>query len=174
MITDALVTIETVSQEKIETLAWVAKTSFVETWASVNTVADMAAYVAEKFSLENMQQEMSEPGSVFFMAQKDGSYLGYAKLRTSKIPVELVGRRCIEIERMYLLRSAKGHGVGSQLMQHCLDFARKAHYETVWLGVWAENPAVRFYTKWGFEWFGHHIFKLGDTEDRDELMKREL
>ena len=45
----------------------------------------------------------------------------------------------------------------------------------IWLGVWEENPrATRFYQKNGFVAFGKHIFKLGDDEQTDILMKRPL
>ena len=42
----------------------------------------------------------------------------------------------------------------------------------IWLGVWQENPkAIQFYTKNGFEVFDQHVFKLGDEEQTDFLMR---
>jgi diamine N-acetyltransferase len=47
---------------------------------------------------------------------------------------------------------------------------RKADY--VWLGVWEHNSrAINFYKKNGFVEFDKHIFKLGDDEQTDILMK---
>ena len=45
----------------------------------------------------------------------------------------------------------------------------------VWLGVWEENPrAIRFYEKNGFVAFDKHIFRLGDDEQTDIMMKKKL
>jgi hypothetical protein len=32
--------------------------------------------------------------------------------------------------------------------------------------------AIEFYKKWGFESFGEEIFKLGESEQKDILMKK--
>lgn len=152
----------------------VAKTTFLETWEKLNTPEDMAMYLAEKFTENNMAAELSDPHNRFLLALAGERVVGYAKLRTSKIPDALKGRKCIEIERMYILKECKGMEIGSALMKQCLQYAAENQYETVWLGVWNENPAVRFYEKWGFEWFGFHTFILGNDHQRDELMKRDL
>jgi GNAT superfamily N-acetyltransferase len=45
----------------------------------------------------------------------------------------------------------------------------------IWLGVWEENhKALRFYRKNGFVGFDKHIFKLGDSEQTDFMMKFDL
>ena len=50
---------------------------------------------------------------------------------------------------------------------------KKSDY--VWLGVWEENPrAISFYKKNGFEEFDKHIFKLGNDEQTDIMMKLKL
>ena len=49
----------------------------------------------------------------------------------------------------------------------------KSNY--VWLGVWEENQrAIRFYEKNGFIAFDKHIFKLGEDEQTDIMMKKTL
>jgi ribosomal protein S18 acetylase RimI-like enzyme len=65
--------------------------------------------------------------------------------------------------------------VAAALMQACLDQARKAEHDVVYLGVWEHNPrAIAFYRKWGFEKVGEHVFLLGDDEQTDWLMLRPL
>ena len=162
------------SSSDLEELLNIAKTTFLETWEATNSKEDMAQYVKQNFTTESMAAELSDPHNRFYLAKAGNDLLGYAKLRTSKIPEQLQQTRCIEIERMYIFKAHKGQNVGSELMQRCLDYAQETNYETVWLGVWSENPAVRFYEKWGFHWFGFHIFVLGNDQQRDELMKKDL
>jgi len=66
-------------------------------------------------------------------------------------------------------------GVGSALMQVCIDHARKKRHRTLWLGVWDQNPrAIRFYTKWGFRDVGGQTFMLGDDPQQDRVLSRSL
>lgn len=153
----------------------IGKTTFLETWENLNSAEDMALYLAEKFTSENIENELQDDHNQFFLALKEGKVVGYAKLRTSKTPDQLTDTRCIEIERMYVLAASKSMNVGNRLMSQCLDFATEHGYDVVWLGVWKDNhPAVRFYSRWGFEWFGYHTFVLGHDHQRDELMKKEI
>ena len=56
-----------------------------------------------------------------------------------------------------------------------LKAAKEVKAEYIWLGVWEENnKAIHFYTKNGFIPFDKHIFKLGDEEQTDIMMKLEL
>jgi ribosomal protein S18 acetylase RimI-like enzyme len=61
------------------------------------------------------------------------------------------------------------------LMRKCIDEARQAGYQTIWLGVWEHNTrAQAFYRKWNFQITGQHIFKLGSDLQNDFLMERPL
>lgn len=118
---------------------------------------------------------MHEPGSVFFIAEENGSPAGYAKVRNQKTVEALDHLKALEIERLYAVKDWIGKGIGSKLMQHCLDYAFQQGYDVVWLGVWEHNPrAIQFYKQWGFEKFGEHVFMLGSDAQTDHLMKKNL
>jgi ribosomal protein S18 acetylase RimI-like enzyme len=56
-----------------------------------------------------------------------------------------------------------------------MEVAKALHSAYVWLGVWEKNArAIRFYEKNGFVAFDKHLFKLGDEEQTDIMMKRVL
>ena len=56
-----------------------------------------------------------------------------------------------------------------------LKLIEEKNVEYVWLGVWEQNPrAIRFYEKNGFVAFDKHVFKLGNDEQTDIMMKLEL
>ncbi len=62
--------------------------------------------------------------------------------------------------------------MGQVLYNQAIDIAKKKKATYVWLGVWEENPrAISFYKKNGFVEFDKHIFKLGDDEQTDIMMK---
>jgi ribosomal protein S18 acetylase RimI-like enzyme len=60
-------------------------------------------------------------------------------------------------------------------MEKALQIARKEHFKWVWLGVWENNNrAIRFYEKFGFSVFDHHIFRVGSDNQTDVLMRLKL
>ncbi len=61
------------------------------------------------------------------------------------------------------------------LYEKAIQIAMNTDVEYVWLGVWEENPrAISFYKKNGFIEFDRHIFRLGNDEQTDLMMRLEL
>ena len=151
-----------------------AKT-FSETFGADNTEEDLAAYLASSFNVQQQTAELEDPASTFLIADVDGSPAGYAKLHDGAPEQGVEGANPIELVRLYVSREWLGRGVGEQLMRACIDEARQAGHETIWLGVWERNArAQAFYRKWNFRAVGEHIFRLGSDLQNDILMARTL
>jgi ribosomal protein S18 acetylase RimI-like enzyme len=149
--------------------------TFSEAFAADNTAEDLAAYVATSFSVERLKAELKDAASTFLIAEVDGRAAGYAKLYDSEPEKCVEGANPVELVRLYVSREWLGRGIGEQLMRTCLDEARQAGHETIWLGVWERNArAQAFYRKWNFRTVGEHMFQLGSDLQRDLLMVRSL
>jgi ribosomal protein S18 acetylase RimI-like enzyme len=160
-----------------ERVAALAERTFRDTFAADNSPDDMDAYVRDSFSVDRVRAEVADDANTFLLAFADGGEqpTGYAKLRTGTTEPNVSGPYPVELERLYVDRSAIGHGVGAALMRAALDEARSAGYRTVWLGVWERNArAISFYEKWGFEIVGDHVFRLGSDAQRDLIMERSV
>lgn len=167
-----------IRQAGSQDLSVVAKLStdtFFETYATYNEKAAMDQYLTKNFNLRQMETELSDARNLFFLAFIGDQPAGYTKLRTSEVLEELEGKNAIEIERIYVLKAFQGKKIGAALIGHSLELASQNGFDTIWLGVWTENPkAIHFYKRWGFEIFGTHIFYFGDDPQTDFLMKKEL
>ena len=149
--------------------------TFAETFAPDNTPEDLAAYMAASFNLQQQTAELNDPASTFLIAELDGRAAGYAKLHDAEPEKGVEGTKPVELVRLYVSREWLGRGIGAQLMRACLDQARQAGHETIWLGVWERNArAQAFYRKWNFRPVGEHEFRLGTDLQRDILMERAL
>jgi len=169
------VTIRRATPEDANLLADLGARTFLETFAADNTKEDMDDYLASNFNLTQQTAELTHPSSTFLIAEVDGVAAGYAKLQAGAPAEGLEGARPIELVRLYASREWLGRGVGQELMRACLDEARGAGYETIWLGVWEKNArAQAFYRKWGFRPVGEHVFQLGSDLQRDILMARPI
>ena len=169
------VTIRRADSNDANLLADLGARTFEETFAVDNTAEDMAAYLAEHFSVAQQTAELAHPASTFLIAEVDGKAAGYAKLHAGEPPKDIKGARPVEMVRLYVSSEWFGRGAGEALMRACLDEARSAGHETLWLGVWERNArAQAFYNKWDFRAVGEHIFQLGLDAQRDILMERAL
>lgn len=162
-------------------LATLTARTFYDTFVGTAEPADITSYLQEACSLEKLQHELAAANNLFFLAFAaadeggNGEPIGYAKLRKETSEPSVSDRNSIEIERLYADKPAIGHGVGSRLMQTCLDEAIVQNYTTVWLGVWENNlRAIAFYQRWGFETVGSHIFTVGADDQTDLIMKKSL
>ncbi|GAB5536952.1 MAG: GNAT family N-acetyltransferase [Rubricoccaceae bacterium] len=169
------VSIRTAGTEDAGALAALAARTFHDSFADENAKADMDAYVHEAFSPTRVHVELANPANVFLLALTEGSdeLIGYAKLRTGEADPCVSGPSPVELHRLYVDQPAIGMGVGAALMEASLKAARACGHETLWLGVWEENPrAIAFYERWGFTCVGTHIFRLGSDDQIDLVMER--
>ena len=156
-------------------LAELGATTFRETYGAANELGNMESYLASSFSTDTLAKELTDPKSAYLLAQVREQSLGYAKLRAGEVPECVTLQPSIELERIYVLQQAKGKGIGSALMQACLDTAAQNGYRAVWLGVWQRNQAaIGFYQKWHFKKTGEKIFMLGADAQCDWVMLRQL
>ncbi|MBX2962364.1 MAG: GNAT family N-acetyltransferase [Cyclobacteriaceae bacterium] len=159
----------------IDQLQKIGKRTFIETFEAVNTKANMEAYLNEGFSYEGLKEELINTGSLFYFATLNNTIVGYLKVNFGLAQKELQDENALEIERIYVLRDYQGKNIGRLLFNKALQLGEERKASYVWLGVWEHNArAMAFYKKNGFVEFDKHVFKLGDDEQIDIMMKLEL
>lgn len=169
------INIRSVSPGNIDELQKIGRQTFSETFSAVNTEENMNKYLDEGFSVEKLKAELRNPDSGFYFAELEGNVIGYLKLNFGQSQTELKDDKALEIERIYVLAEYHGRKVGQLLYGKAIEIAREKNATYVWLGVWDQNSrAIAFYRKNGFVEFDKHIFRLGDDEQTDIMMKLEL
>ncbi|NAW51791.1 GNAT family N-acetyltransferase [Elizabethkingia argentiflava] len=159
----------------IKLLQDIGRKTFFETFSESNSEENMRKYLEDGFSIEKLTEELNNKHSEFYFAVMDEKVLGYLKLNFGASQTELKDNNSLEIERIYVLQEYHGKKVGQVLYEKAIKVAYEKEAIYVWLGVWEENRrAMRFYEKNGFVEFDKHIFKLGDDEQTDIMMKKFL
>lgn len=167
--------IKKITPGDIDLLQKISRQTFFETFSAGNTEANMQQYLDEAFSVERLTQELEDSNSDFYFSIQDNKLIGYLKLNFGSSQTELKDDKALEIERIYVLKEFQGKAVGQLLYDKAIQIARQINADYVWLGVWEENlRAISFYKKNGFVAFDKHIFKLGDDEQTDIMMKLKL
>jgi ribosomal protein S18 acetylase RimI-like enzyme len=147
-------------------------------WAAYGDLMDhdqLDSYINRAFTLDRIEDELKDPHSTFFLAEINGSPIGYAKLRAESQPDFLIHANPVELERIYAEPNYIGRGIGRILMKSVLEKARSDQRGSIWLGVWQHNArAIRFYEKWGFKRVGEQTFTVGTDVQRDVVFELAL
>ena len=169
---DSMIQIAPFLSSEADLLADISRTTFAETFAPANAPEDMAIFMEQQFTANQLKSEMGKPGYLHQLASYNGAPAGYLFLKKHSHP-QLQQAEALEISRIYCLQAHQGKGVGKAMMEYTLQFAQENGLPTIWLEVWKENTkALAFYTSFGFRIFGETDFMLGNDLQKDWLMSK--
>ncbi len=167
--------IRLVSVKEVAELKALARTAFAQTFTDHNQPENVEKYLDESFTIEKLTEELNNKNSQFFFALVDNIPVGFLKVNIGDAQTELKDGDGMELQRIYVLQDYHGKSVGQVLFEKAKSLAIEGGYPYLWLGVWEENHrALNFYRKNGFLPFDKHIFKMGDEEQTDWMMKLEF
>lgn len=159
----------------LETIQKISIQTFIETFAAVNTPENIADYIKDSLNTEQLTYELNNGNSQFYLAYSDTEVVGYLKINFGDAQTESINENALEVQRIYVLQNFHGKNIGQLLLDEVKKIAQITNVDSVWLGVWEENHrAIRFYTKNGFVVFDKHVFKMGNDEQTDLLMRFEI
>lgn len=168
----SLFVIEKVNESEVEELQSISRQTFYETYCTMNTKENMDKYLNENLSISTLKKELKNPNSEFYIIKDLDKNIGYLKLNMGPAQTDIKDASALEIERIYVIKEYQGKKAGQQLYEKTIQVAKEKMLKYIWLGVWQENSkAIQFYIKNGFEIFDQHVFKLGDEEQTDFLMR---
>lgn len=160
------------SLDNIEIIKVISEQTFYETFSSENSKEDMEEYISQNFSYEQLETEIKTNGTKFYIVEINDEVAAYMKLNFDTAQTESGHNNTLEVQRIYVLKEYKNNHIGKQLIQKAIEIGKTNHLTYIWLGVWENNiNAIKFYEKQGFETFDTHIFKLGEDEQTDNLMR---
>ncbi|MGE5447416.1 MAG: N-acetyltransferase family protein, partial [Bacteroidales bacterium] len=109
----------------IDQLQQLARQTFSETFAAVNTEENMRKYLDERFSTQKLSAEINDTNSEFYFATIDHRVIGYLKLNFGAAQTEPQDERAMEIERIYVIREFHGQKVGQLLYEKAIQISEE-------------------------------------------------
>lgn len=154
------------------TIAALFADSFVATFGHLYRAEDLGAFLAG-VTPEAFEAELADPAFTFRVAEENGVLAGFAKLGPDDLPG--TGGDTLELYQLYVLEPWKGRGIAAALMDWAVACARARCASELRLTVYIDNHrARRFYERYGFEEVGKYVFKVGNHEDDDRIMRLTL
>ncbi len=124
-----------------------------------------AWYIDRCFNPSALENELNGTNHAFFLLNENEDTVGFLKLNIDQLLKGYEQHNCIELERIYLIKSATGKGYGRQAMEFCFDYAKKLQKEIIWLKAMDSSSAVVFYEGLGFERCGNLYLDFRQMKD---------
>ncbi|MBM7580980.1 GNAT family N-acetyltransferase [Jeotgalibacillus terrae] len=167
--------IKTCTPDDLSVLQNISYETFNDTFKNQNSPENMKAYLDKAFTRERLENELNNPLSTFFFIYANNEIAGYLKVNIEAAQSEEMGDESLEIERIYIRKTHQKSGLGKHLLKKAIQTANIHQKTMIWLGVWEKNEgAIAFYKRNGFVETGVHSFYMGDEEQFDLIMKKQL
>lgn len=174
MVEDVL--IKQVGIEAIPVIQELANVAFRETYKSILS-SDQIDYMMEwMYSEQSLNRQIAEGQNSFFVAELNGSEVGYAAVRPD-FETSSEKMKVYHLEKIYLLPEVQGRGVGARLINHVCQFVKNLSDAdcVIELNVNRNNGAKEFYEKMGFFVASEGDFYIGNGFFmNDYIMRKEL
>ncbi len=118
-----------------------------------------AWYIEKSFAVKNLEAELNDANAWFFLVYYLNDAVGFIKLNIDAPLADEEGKDVLELERIYLTKSAAGKGIGKFILNYTFEVAVEKNKQLIWLKVMdSSTEAIRFYRKMGFEiWGTYHL-----------------
>lgn len=167
--------IEKGTLKDLSTLQKMSTETFRDTFKDHNTAEDLQNYLERAYNTEQLRTELLNTDSAFYFSYYNNELAGYLKININEAQTETNGTEFLEVEKIYIRTVFKGKGIGTALIQKATELASKYQKSKIWLGVWEQNfAAIAFYERMGFVQTSNHTFFMGDNEQTDFIMTKEL
>ncbi len=104
----------------------------------------------------------------YFVVEFDGVVLGGAGIGACDDENNIC-----ELQKMYFLSEIRGKGIAFDLMQVCINFAKKNNYNAIYIETLSMmKDAQKLYLKSGFEFINHSIGKTNHTNCEVYMLKK--
>ncbi|MBX7044689.1 MAG: GNAT family N-acetyltransferase [Ignavibacteria bacterium] len=119
---------------------------------------DLKGTIVEDPTVHTMYENFQKEKSLYYIAEENGEMLGGAGIAQ----LDGTNENICELQRMFLLPEARGKGIGSKLMEMCMDAAKNFGYEKIYLETLDNmSEARKLYLKSGFEFISSPLGNTG-------------
>lgn len=156
------ISIKRAGKNELQTIHEMAEVVFRETYRTILSPEQMEYMMDWMYSLPNLEKQVSL-GHTYYIARVGDEPQGYVSVRKDSFDPD--GTEVWHLEKIYVMPSAQGKGLGLRLLETAKQHVRdnksciKARIE---LNVNRNNPAVGFYRRQGLTILHQGDFPIGN------------
>jgi len=163
----AAVTVQPATLADIPTIVNLAEATWEPTYRFIISKDQLEYMYRVIYTPASLQRQMSEQGHEFLLLYCEGRPSGFASYSAKE-------QGTYHLNKIYLLPSHQGQGLGQQLIKAVEDIIRTAGGTALELNVNRYNPAIAFYERQGFQRQREEDVPIGPFWMNDYVMRKEL
>jgi len=151
------------NKEDAQFIALLGRITFTETFGHFfRDKQDLLNYYNSTFSIEKIENGISKPNNVFWIAFANRLPVGYAKLKLNSKSEFIDSENTCQLQKIYILKDFLSMKIGFELQNLLLEKAKELEFKEIWLSVLNSNErAISFYKKMDLKKLEIMTFKLG-------------
>lgn len=136
--------IRKVSKKDVAVIQHLGTEVYHTTYTTILSRAQIDFMLCKNYSPEAIQQSMIDGEDFYLIFQQQEKPLGFIALQKKNDAI-------LRIEKLYLLATSQGLGLGKKLIDFAIEKAKELDCSVVELNVNRGNRAYHFYLKQGFQ-----------------------
>jgi GNAT superfamily N-acetyltransferase len=152
-----------------------SRKTFIETYYDVSEKSTVLKYLDTHITLQKIIIDLQNPSILFYIARNGIQNIGFLKLTENRVPKGIAGKKCLMLDKLYVLQEFHGKSIGTELMNIAKNYAHSEGFQVIWLQVWQKNnKAILFYQNAGFVVYETALFDYYDEPEHDFLLRYDL
>lgn len=120
--------------------------------------ANKPGTVFSEASTNTLYEVFQKANAIYYVAELNNQVVGGGGI----YPTQGLPHATCELVKMYLIKEARGIGLGMKLISNCLLSAKKFNYKTIYLETMPElQMALKVYEKFGFQYLNQPMGNSG-------------
>ncbi len=115
---------------------------------------DPSPYIESSFTTEVVKRELLDTNAMHFLITQENETVGILKVILNAPLEAYPGKNALLLEKIYLLQSFSGRGIGKICLSIILEYAKSLEKEILWLDTMKKGRALSFYQDFGFRIVG--------------------
>lgn len=152
-----------------------SRKTFIETYFELSDQKQVLKFLDTHLTIQKVREDLQNPSILFYIARKGLQSVGFLKIIENKSAKGLEHKKCLLLDKLYVLKDYHGKKIGSELMEIAKNYAKDNSFQVIWLQVWQKNTAaIKFYQHAGFVVYDTCLFEYYEEPENDFLLKYDL
>ena len=143
-----------VTSKDIDSYIEVGKKSYRQHYLHLWKNGDPEPYISNSFTDQVVKNELKNPNFVHFLVLEGKNTAGIIKIVIDAGYGQYEAKDAMLLEKIYLLESFAGMGLGTGCLNQIVDYARSLGKTVLWLDTMKNGRPLPFYLNYGFNIIG--------------------
>ena len=159
--------IQPATEQDIPTIITLAEATWEPTYRFIISKEQIDYMYRVIYTPASLRRQMRDQHHQFLLAYVEGQPSGFASFSEKPEGV-------YHLNKIYVLPSHQGQGLGQQLVQAVVEAVRQADGKALELNVNRHNPALAFYERQGFAQHREEDIAIGPYWMNDYVLRKEI